>query len=44
MHHKAAKAQLTKFNEIPVENKISKLDHLKNPKFEISIFIIIAVR
>jgi len=30
--HKAAKEQLAKFNEINMENKFSKLEHLGNPK------------
>lgn len=33
MLHKAAKEQLAKFNELQIENKFSKLDHLKNPKY-----------
>ncbi len=30
--HKAAKEQLAKFNEMNIENKFSKLEHLGNPK------------
>lgn len=33
MLHKAAKEQLAKFNELEIENKFSKLNHLKNPKY-----------
>lgn len=33
MLHKAAKDQLAKFNELQIENKFSKLDHFKNPKY-----------
>ena len=32
MLHRAAKAQLAKFNEMNVENRFSKLEHLGNPK------------
>lgn len=31
--HKAAKEQLAKFNELQIENKFSKLEHLQNPKY-----------
>lgn len=31
--HKAAKDQLAKFNEMNIENRFSKLEHLGNPKF-----------
>lgn len=30
--HKAAKDQLAKFNEMNIENRFSKLEHLGNPK------------
>ena len=33
MLHKAAKEQLAKFNELQIENKFSKLNHLRNPKY-----------
>lgn len=33
MLHRAAKEQLAKFNELQIENKFSKLEHLQNPKY-----------